>query len=337
MPALHGIEALAEEGRSEYWAALALRCTEGLSRHSVRALLGFFGSAYEAVRSCRRWPEAGVSDLLAEKYLRNVWREKAAPEWRAAHGLNAEIILWTDPRYPSRLRHIADAPPLLYVKGDASLLDSPCVAVIGSRRCSRSGADAAAAIGRELSAAGITVVSGAAAGIDQAAQLASAPLQGRSVIVLASGILAPMQNAELCRRVSARGALISEFPPYFPASRATFPVRNRIISGLSLGVMVAEAGSEKSGSLITARIAAEQGRSVYVPAPGAIRGPYPEGTKALLLEGASPVCSGSDIIADLLPHLKEDMRSLEERPRSAAPAAHTAPCGGGSRSACSGR
>ncbi|MBQ9104718.1 MAG: DNA-processing protein DprA, partial [Mailhella sp.] len=209
-----------------------------------------------------------------------------------------------------------DAPALLYAVGELSLLSSPCVAVVGSRKCSQAALDLTSRIAEELTAAGITVVSGMAFGIDARAHRAALKGPGRTIAVLATGVDVPYptQHTELYRKIAAQGLILGELSPGTRPSPWAFPVRNRIVSGLSLGVLMVEAESEKSGSLITARLAAEQGRSVYVPAPDAIRAPYKEGTKSLLNSGAFPIWRAGDLMADLFPHLK----------RMTAPASPTA-------------
>ncbi len=299
------LAALDEDGRREYWAALALRHTAGLGARSTCLLLSHFGSAYEAVMNVPQWPEAGVPVQKADGYLNNAWRIKARPEWEASRSLRASIILWTDRRYPSLLRELPDAPALLYAVGDTALLGAPCVAVVGSRNCSAAALDFTSAVSEELSQAGITVVSGLAFGADGCAHRAALHGPGRSIAVLPGGVdkAFPAGHRALYESMAGQGLLVSEMPPGWVPGPGAFPVRNRIISGLSLGVLVTEAVHARSGSLITAHLAAEQGRNVYVPSPDALRSPCREGTKKLLLEGARPVFCAEDILADLLPHL----------------------------------
>ncbi len=292
--------------RREYWAALALRCTKGLSRAMAVRLLRCFGSAYSAVDHVKSWPEAGISPAAAETFLRQEWRREARPEWDAARHLDAQIVLWTDPRYPDLLRRIDDAPILLYAGGDLSLLAGPCVAVVGARACSRAALDFAGRVAAELSAAGVTVVSGLALGVDAAAHSHALGRVGRTIAVLAGGIDVPYPaaHAALYRRIMQQGLAVSEFPPGSRPRRHTFPVRNRVMSGLSLAVLVAEASGVRSGSILTAHIALEQGREVCVPSPEAFPGNYAEGTRSLLMEGATPVANAEEIILAVRPHLK---------------------------------
>ena len=313
-----GLSALNDDERREYWATLALRHTRGLGARLICLLLRHFGSAYEAVMNVSRWPEAGVPAQKAEGYLSNDWRRTARPEWESSRTLQAAIILWTDRRYPELLKELPDAPALLYARGDTALLRAPCVAVVGSRNASSAALDFASAMAAELSEAGVTVVSGLAFGVDGYAHRAALSGPGRTIAVMAGGVdfAQPARHEGLYRSVAEHGLIISEMPPGTTPGPGCFPIRNRIISGISLGVLVAEAGSVRSGSLITARLAAEQGRNVYVPSPDALRSPYREGTKKLLLEGARAVFQAGDILADLLPHLKSALRQVpEDRPQ----------------------
>ncbi|HJD97664.1 DNA-processing protein DprA [Mailhella massiliensis] len=318
-----GLAALDDDGRREYWAALALRCTPGLGSRGACLLLRHFGSAYAAITSLSRWPEAGVPSHKAEELARNTWRARARPEWEASRRLDAAIILWTDPRYPALLKELPDAPALFYAKGELSLLAGPCVAVVGSRESSAAALDMASAMAGELSRAGVTVVSGLAFGVDGRAHRAALTGPGRTIAVMPGGVdrIFPARHRELYQRMAEHGLIVSEMPPGTTPGPGAFPVRNRIISGLSLGLLMVEAVHAGSGSLITARLAAEQGRNVYVPSPDICRGPYREGTKKLLLEGARPVFRASDILADLFPHLKSALDTED----SQSPLSHTRP------------
>lgn len=333
MPDCSALSALDDAGRREYWAALALRCTRELNSLEAANLLRHFGSAYEALQDVRLWPEAGVPLKKAEHFLDDSWRSKARPEWDAAKALKGRIVLWTDPLFPPQLKEVDAAPALLYAKGDLTLLSAPCVAVVGSRKCSQAAEDFASRIAEDLSRAGVTVVSGLAFGIDGRAQRSALRGSGRTIAVMAGGvdIPYPAHHSELYAKVAASGLIVSEFPPGTKAHPGYFPVRNRIVSGLSLGALVVEARSVKSGSLITARLAVEQGRNVYVPAPDAFHGIYGEGTKQLLMDGAFPVYRADDLLADLFPHLKQALRPKPEPKqeehiaRSAAPSAQPVP------------
>lgn len=297
-PAAGALERLSEEQRREYWACLALRHAPGLGARSCKKLLTAFGSAYAAVHKTGKWQQAGIPNRSAG-IDSNAWRSSARLEWEAARNLDAEIVLWTDCRYPPRLRELPDAPVLLYARGALSLLPADSVAVVGMRRCSPEGRRAAAFLAEGLAGAGIAVVSGLAQGVDREAHRAALPLPGSSIAVLGTGldVQYPAGNADLYAAMQHRGLLLSEFAPGTPPVAANFPVRNRIISGLSLGVVVVEAAL-RSGSLITARLALEQNRSVYA-VPGAVDAPASAGCRELIRHGAQPVFDVADILADL--------------------------------------
>jgi DNA processing protein len=332
-PVATSLDRLDGQARAEYWAALALRRCKGLGARSVCLLLRHFGSAYKAVHSVPQWREAGVPPSRGAGLSGRDWRRDARPEWEDSRDLDGQILLWPDPRYPSPLRELPDAPALLYARGDISLLDNPCLAVVGSRACSPKNLHLARDIARELSAYGLTVVSGMARGIDHAAHSGAISEKGRSIAVLGTGldVVYPPRHRDLYEALSREGLLLSEFPPGSLPERPHFPIRNRIISGLSLGVLVVEAG-ERSGSLITARQALEQNRAVYaVPAavhdlPGRERGwerktpAAPDGCSQLLEQGALPVLCAADILADLSPQLLGTLEESARAIRAATPA-----------------
>ena len=318
------LEALDEDARREYWAALALRHVRGLGVRSACLLLKHFGSAYEAVMNVQKWPEADVPAHRAERWLDNSWRVGARPEWEASRTLQASVILWTDPRYPSLLRELPDAPALLYARGDLTLLSSPSVAVVGSRSCFGDALDLTSRMAAELSGAGIAVVSGLAFGADGYAHRAALSGPGRTIAVMPGGVDVPFPagHGELYQQIAGQGLVISEMPPGKRPGPGAFPVRNRLMSGLCLGVLVTEAASLRSGSLITARLAAEQGRNVYVLSPDLFRHPCREGTKKLLMDGARPVFRSSDILADLFPHLKDSLTETPKKKHTTIRTAH---------------
>jgi DNA processing protein len=209
------------------------------------------------------------------------------------------LVAITDPDYPPLLREISDPPPLLFVRGDATLLCAPQLAVVGSRNPSHGGCDNARAFCESLTHAGLVVTSGLALGIDACAHEAALAAGGRTIAVAATGLdrVYPAVHRELAHRIVVQGALVSEFPLGTPPRREHFPRRNRLISGLSLGVLVVEAAL-KSGSLITARLAAEQGREVFA-IPGSIHSPLARGCHALIRQGAKLVETAPDVIEEL--------------------------------------
>jgi DNA processing protein len=225
-------------------------------------------------------------------------RRAAAPLVDALAAGRRRALVFGDPAYPPRLAAIADPPPLLWINGDAALPARPAVAVVGSRYASPSSLDVAYTLARDLAAAGFVVASGLARGVDEAAHRGALEA-GRTVAVLGCGIdlVYPPEHAGLAEVIAASGAIVSEVHPGAPPRADHFPRRNRIISGLSLGVVVVEA-SLKSGSLITARCAADQGREVMA-VPGTALGSRHRGSHSLLRDGAALVESVEDVLAAL--------------------------------------
>lgn len=209
------------------------------------------------------------------------------------------IVTFADEDYPRKLFEITDPPPLLYLKGDAALLNRTALAVVGSRNATQQGCANAEAFARELSDSGFAIVSGLALGIDAAAHRGGLAGKSSSVAVLGTGldIVYPARNRDLAHQLAGKGALVSEFALGTPPLSGNFPRRNRLISGLSSGVLVAEAAL-KSGSLITARYALEQGREVFA-IPGSIHSPLSKGCHLLIKEGAKLVESSNDILDEL--------------------------------------
>lgn len=218
-------------------------------------------------------------------------------EWLAAPGHH--LLGWNDVDYPALLREVAGAPIALFVNGEPSLLWMPQIAIIGSRSASDGGLATTRRFARALSSAGFTITSGMADGIDGAAHRAALDAGGKTLAVLGTGpdLVYPRKHRDLAAEIAANGALISEFPPGTVGKPDHFPRRNRIISGLSLGTLVVEAGL-KSGSLITARHANEQGREVFA-IPGSINNPLARGCHQLIREGARLTESVEDVIGDL--------------------------------------
>ncbi len=293
-----------QAARTEFWASLALRHCRGLGALSRARLLKTFGSAYNAVQARERWPEAGLTRRQAAEMATGSWRVTAKEEWNRAQTVQAHILLWSDPRYPQRLRELPDAPVLLYCRGDLSLLHSPAFAVVGSRRATFQGRSMASYMARCLSACGIAVISGMALGIDKVAHEAALARVGRSIGVLGTGIdqIYPRSNARLFGEMAEKGLLVTEFAPGALPLAEHFPIRNRIISGLALGVLVVEAAS-RSGSLITARLALEQNREVYA-VPGPALDAHCLGCQQLVRQGARPVFSAEDVLLDLAEQLR---------------------------------
>lgn len=302
----------------KYW--LALHRVESIGSVGFLRLLESFGSP-ERVFSAptgrlEAFPFVGAKTAARIRDFRD-W-EQVEADLEKARSLGVAILPFTDPSYPARLLTIYDFPPLLYVRGELRA-DEACVAVVGSRAASTYGRYTAGRLSRELAMRGVTVVSGLARGIDTAAHQGTLAGKGRTIAVLGCGldVTYPRENGELLEEIARRGAAITEYPFGTPPSATHFPARNRIISGLSLGVMVVEA-TEKSGSLITARLALEQGRDVFA-VPGSIDAAGSRGTNRLIREGAKLVSSVDDILEEILPQL--EWKDPLETGSVAAPAA----------------
>ena len=210
-----------------------------------------------------------------------------------------EPLTWDDPEYPASLRMVDGAPPVLYVRGRMTSQDEWAVAIVGTRRATTYGREVAQVLASELARAGVTVVSGMALGIDTVAHRAAMDAGGRTIAVLGSGVdqLYPPQNRGLALSIVQQGALISEYALGTRPDANNFPPRNRIISGLSRGIIVVEAG-ERSGALITAQFAAEQGKELFA-VPGSILSPGSTGCNLLIQQGATPLLSVNDVLEQL--------------------------------------
>jgi DNA processing protein len=236
----------------------------------------------------------------------------AETELKAARARGVEFLALGEPDYPSRLQMIDDAPPLLAVRGRREIFARPLVAIVGSRNASAAGAKFAQTLARNLGDAGFGIVSGLARGIDAAAHRAS--LASGTVAVLAGGHdrIYPAEHTDLLESILAAGAAISEMPLTWEPRARDFPRRNRLISGLSVGVVIVEA-ARRSGSLITARMAGEQGREVFA-VPGSPLDPRSEGTNGLLKQGATMVTEATDVTAVLEPILGRGLHIPAEEP-----------------------
>ncbi|MGD2082383.1 MAG: DNA-processing protein DprA [Chromatiales bacterium] len=255
----------------------------------------------------------------AARYLRSGDWPEAEPglAWLGADA-DRHLLTLDDDRYPAQLREIADPPPLLFVQGDWRTLHDPQVAVVGSRNPTVDGRANARGFAAYLSRAGLAVTSGLATGIDAAAHRGALDAGGPTIAVLGTGAdrVYPAQHRELAHAIAAGGALVAELPPGTSVRAAHFPRRNRIISGLSLGVLVVEA-TIRSGSLITARLAGEHGREVFA-IPGSIHNPLARGCHALIRQGAKLVEEAGDVLAELAPLLGAGQYPAEEQPTAAA-------------------
>ncbi len=303
---------LSKSMQEEFFAALALKQSKHLTPRLLRTLLIHYGSAYEIF--CQATKKQDLQNYQDKKHKipiqicqelkSNIWRDMALQEWQLSKKIEGDVILWTDYRYPLGLKQIIDAPPFFYVRGDISLLSAHSIAIVGSRKFHQASLEQTKKIAKELSACGICVVSGMAKGIDYAAHRGALEEVGSTIAVLGSGInhIYPIENTKLYHEISERGLLISEFPLNSKPLSQNFPIRNRLVSGMSEAVLVAEA-ELRSGSLITARLALEQNRPVYVFAP--LHENHSLGCQALIKDGAVKVNDALSIIADIAPNLED--------------------------------
>ncbi|NCC24614.1 MAG: DNA-protecting protein DprA [Deltaproteobacteria bacterium] len=301
----------------EIRVALALRHVPGLGPRTWKRLLErykTFAAVWEARNS---WVADGVvREWQVRRLGEDEWKRNAERELANAVRLECAVILYTDREYPDRLREIPDPPVLVYTIGDASLLSRPCLAVVGSRQCGPYGLEACSLFSKKLAASGLTIVSGFAAGIDSEAHKAGLAEVGSSIAVLGTGpdVVYPASNRELWKILTAKGLIVTEFAPRTKPEAKNFPHRNRIISGLSLGVLIVE-GAVKSGSLVTARLGLEQNREVFA-LPGPVTSGNHAGCHALIRQGALLVQTPEDILHELAPILEAEWVS-EDRPCSA--------------------
>ena len=295
---------LTDEQRVDW---LQLIRTDRIGPRTFRTLVNHCGSAREALQALPDLARRGGA-INARPCPRKV----AEHEFAAASARGIRFVALNEPDYPPRLQMIDDAPPLLAVRGTPDALALPMVAVVGSRNASAAGVKFAQVLARGLGDAGFAVVSGLARGIDAAAHRAS--LATGSIAVLAGGHahIYPAEHVDLVEAIVPTGAAISEMPLDWEPHARDFPRRNRLISGLSLGVVVVEAAA-RSGSLITARFAGEQGREVFA-VPGSPLDPRAEGTNGLLKQGATLETETADVIAALAPIMGRSFADLAEEP-----------------------
>ncbi|MEL4168196.1 DNA-processing protein DprA [Pseudomonas sp. ZS001] len=304
---------------AELEARLRLHRLPELGPRRFMTLMEAFGSASSAVSApASAWRALGLPMACAEARRNPDVRDGAAHALAWLERAGQHLLMWDQPEYPAMLAQISDAPPLLFAADDPGILEKPQLAMVGSRRASRPGMDTAAAFSRSLASAGFVITSGLALGIDAAAHQAALDVGGQTVGVLGTGLenFYPQRNRRLADAMIAQGsAVLSEFPLDAPPHAGNFPRRNRIISGLSLGVLVVEA-SVASGSLITARLAAEQGREVYA-IPGSIHHPGARGCHQLIRDGAA--------LVETVEHILEALRGWQRLPSTWEPVASAHP------------
>jgi DNA processing protein len=281
-----------------------------------KKLINTFGelpSAFNA--SVKQLMAAGLSENMAHDVASFDWRRiESSFQWQEAD--DQYILTLDDERYPSLLREIASPPIVIYIKGHLDCLQRPQLAMVGSRYPTPMGQENAKCFAQVLAKAGLVITSGLALGIDTASHQGALQADQATIAVLGTGLstIYPARNRWLAQQVAEKGALVSEFPLAMGVRRENFPRRNRIISGLSMGVLVVEAAAE-SGSLITARFALEQGREVFA-IPGSIHNALSKGCHRLLSDGAKLVQSADDVVAELLPMVVVDREaSNSARPK----------------------
>lgn len=288
---------MTDAGSLAAWLRLTL--SAGVGGQTQRKLLAAFGLP-EAIFAAGRSALRGVVGERTAGLLLDTDNQaavSAALEWSAAPG--QYIVTLADPEYPQSLLEIPDPPALIYVRGRIDLLNRPALAIVGSRHATPQGIQNAERFAAALADAGLAIASGLALGIDAAAHRGALAAAGDTVAFIGTGIdrIYPARNRELALEIGARGTIISEFPLATPVSAANFPRRNRLISGFSRGVLVIEAAVE-SGSLITARLGAEQGREVFA-IPGSIHSPQSRGCHQLIKQGAKLVETAQDVLEEL--------------------------------------
>lgn len=300
----------------EYLDWLSLKSAPGIGNLLCKRLLDRFHSPQEVFQApvdalCS---VQGISRKTAECLTNHRVPGDVIRDAETAMANGCRFLVYSDPEYPALLREIPDPPPYVFIRGH--IPEMPAVAVVGSRGASSYGLNNARRLSADLTRLGFLIVSGLARGIDTAAHEGALDAGGATVAILGNGLngVYPPENASLAKRISENGAVISEFPFFAPPEARHFPMRNRIISGMTLGTLVVEA-AQKSGSLITARLALEQNREVFA-VPGSIRSFKSSGTHSLLKQGAKLVESVSDIVEEL-PVTHVGVCLSEENPTSA--------------------
>jgi DNA processing protein len=297
----------ADPSNLRYW--LALVRAPGFGATGAARLLRQFGdpqALFEAGPAS--WQAAGIPRALHAGLREPDWAG-VEQDLRWLAGDRRHLVTWLDARYPAQLREIVHAPIALFCQGDPDVLARPQLAIVGARSATPQGLETAGAFAAELTRCGLLITSGLALGIDGAAHRGALAAGGATVAVCATGLdrVYPARHRELAHEITAQGVMLSEFPAGTPPLADHFPRRNRLISGLSLGVLVVEAAPQ-SGSLVTARLALEQGREVFA-IPGSIHSPVSRGCHALIRQGAKLTEKVADILEELAPRLGLALRT----------------------------
>jgi DNA processing protein len=282
----------------KYWVAFS--GIAGIGRVRISQLKEYFSSLQVAWKAPEgKLKQAGLDSRSIDALLSIRPRISLDDEMEKLERYRVKVLIHEDPLYPTRLKQIYDYPPVLYVRGNLPAEDEPCLAIVGTRRPTVYGRQVTEEIVADLARSKITIVSGLARGIDSIAHRTALDAGGKTIAVFGSGldIVYPRENATLAQVIMEQGALVSEHPLGVKPRAENFPLRNRIMSGLSLGVLVVEAG-ERSGALITAHQAVEQNRDVFA-IPGSILSPASQGTNRLIQEGAKLVRNYTDILQEL--------------------------------------
>jgi DNA processing protein len=284
--------------RLHFWRA------KGIGPGSVRRLIEYFGGVLPALEaSDAALLEAGLRKEGVAAY-RALPADASESDWQWLQASDQHhVLVPEDPDYPELLKRIRTAPPVLFVLGKPELLNDPQIAMVGSRNPTQGGRENAKAFAAHLASNGLSVTSGLAVGIDAHSHEAALEAGGNTIAVVGNGldIIYPLRNRKLAEQIAAQGAIVSEFPIGIPAHPQHFPRRNRIISGMSFGVLVVEAALQ-SGTLVTARHAMEQGREVFA-IPGSIHNPLARGCHHLIRQGAKLVETANDILEEIAPQL----------------------------------
>lgn len=288
----------------------ALNKIPGIGPQKIKILINYFGSGEKIWQSdLGELIQSGVNEKLAQTIIQARLEINPQEEWEKLQKENIQLISMEDNRFPKLLREIPSAPYLIYFKGVYEFNLSPMLAIVGSRKFSQYGKQVAISLSRDLANAGITVVSGMALGIDTFAHQGALESGGQTIAVLGSSLedknIGPRTNFNLSRHIIENGGLLSDYPLGTQASPQTFPARNRLMAGLTLGTIVIEAGSQ-SGTLITAHMALDFNREVFA-VPGNIFSPTSQGSNSLIKQGAKIVTSVNDILEELnLKNLHEE-------------------------------
>jgi DNA processing protein len=281
-----------------FWVGFNL--VKGIGAVRLQSLLNHFGDlgvAWQAPADALQ--AAGLSPKLVERVIQVRESVDLDRFMGKMESQKIAVLTWDDPAYPARLKQIDQPPPVLYVRGDLIPEDTWAVAIVGTRRISAYGRQVTDEMAAFLAANGVTVVSGLARGVDAVAHQSALKAGGRTIAVLGCGVdrIYPPEHSQMAEKMIAQGAVLSDYAPGTPPDASNFPPRNRIISGLSMAILVVEAG-ETSGALITAQFAVDQGREVFA-VPGNILAPQSKGTNRLIAQGAHPLLEANDLLEAL--------------------------------------